>query len=263
MTAVRALARVLKLIYLGTVHARMHLTSYVASLVGSALWFVFVFAPVLVLSGDAVSAYTTFLPGLLALLSCGVAVSTAVEFLRWFVNQGLTDMFRENGLNVFSYLLSSVHVDVLAFSPLSYLLIGYTSSYYVGLDPLVIMPPRPYYFLAALMMLVPTYLLVGSLVAYLYTVTRISSAWTLLLQLALMLGTVVPPTLPPDPLVYLANPATIASELARAAYYSNVIDDGLLAVLSIVVAPAYLVVAHLLGRKSDKRISRHGLEYRY
>lgn len=259
---IKSLTKVLKLMYFGTLHVKMHLTSYIASVVSSSLWFIFMFVPVIALSGDVVKAYVTFLPGLLALLSCGVAISSAVEFLRWFVNQGLTDMFRENGLNTFSYLLSSVHVDVPLFGLLSYMLVGYVTSYYIGLDPQIIIPLRPNYFIAALIVLAPTYLLTGSLVAYLYTITRISSAWMLLLQLALALGTVVPPS-PPNYLIYLLNPATIVSELTRAAYYSNIIDENLLIALMVLMTPLYLVLAYLLGRESDKYISKYGLEYRY
>ncbi len=261
--SLKPLLRILKILYFGTYLIKIHLTSYIASIINGALWFILILVPAMTFSEDVSKAFTIFLPGVLVLMSCGVAVAAAIEFLRWYVNQGLTDMFRECGLNVFSYLLSGVHIDTFIFGLLSYMLIGAASSYYVGLKPSAIIPLRPLYFMASLLTIIPAYLLIGSMTAYIYTVTRISSAWMLLAQMILTIGTLVPPSTSVNPLIYLINPATLASELARAAYGSNVVDESILIVLALPLSVIYIIIAYLLGVRSDRYISRYGLEYRY
>jgi len=259
----KVLTKVFKLMYIGTYIARIHLSSYIAWLVNSVLWFIFIFTPVMMLSEDVVKAFQTFVPGLLVMSCGGVAISATVEFLRWNVNQGITDTFRENGLNVFAYLLTGVHIDVIVHGLLSYTLLALGLSNYLNIGLPEVLPKNPVLFTIAIIALIPTYLLIGSITAYVYTVSRVSSAWMLIVQMLIAVGTVIPPNILTSSYLFLVNPLTIVAELARASYGQNVFELDTLLQLSIIALPLYVVVAYFISIKSDKYISRRGLEYRF
>ena len=166
-----ALRRTLYLFYIGTYLARMHIVSYIASIINSLLWFLVIFGPTLMFSPDPVRALRTFLPGTLAFTAASVGMWVSTEFLRWYVYHGLTDMFRECGLNVFHYLVLGVHIDVLIHVVLSYFLIAAVASFYVVSDVSLILPSNTLLFIIAVILAIATYILCGALLALLYTIT--------------------------------------------------------------------------------------------
>ncbi len=257
-----ALTRLLHLFYVGFTLARMHLTSYTASIASSVLWFTVIFVPVVVFTPEPTRAIHVFLPGVFGLSAASVGMWVATEFLRWYVYEGLTDMFRECGLNVFHYLLMGIHTDVPVHVVVSYFLASSIACIYVGLNLGVIVPENPAYLLLAYLTAIPVYLLCGALIAYLYTVTPIAGAWTNIIQMSVLVGTVIPPSVLPDPVYALVNPATIVAELARAAYEANFIPVSILLPLTPLVIVAYTITAYVISRACDRYIAKHGIRFR-
>ncbi len=257
-----SLRRTLHLFIIGAMLARMHFVSYIMAIVNSVLWLLIIFVPAVLLTGKPVDAFRTFIPGVLALSVGGVGMWAATEFLRWYVYEGLTDLFRENGLGVVHYLLAGAPIEALTHGVPTFLLAGIGVCAYLKLPLDVIVPTNPLALVAAVLASIPVYMVCGSIIAYFYTTTRISDAWTNLIQMLLALGTIVPPSIGGPPELYLANPATLVAELARAAYNANIIPSWELVVLTPVLSIVWLIVALLVGRLCDTYIARHGIEYR-
>lgn len=117
-------------------------------------------------------------------------------------------------------------------------------------------------FIIALVFSIAVYLFYGALAAYLYTVTPIHGAWTNIFQMIVVVGTIIPPKILPNPELALLNPATIVSELARASYNTNSIDIHLILVLTPILGTIYILSAYALSRYCEAHISRHGIMYR-
>ncbi len=257
-----ALRKLLHLLYVGTALARMHASSYLAATINAVLWFTLIFVPSILLTGNPEQAFLTFLPGVFALTIASTGMWSATEFLRWYVYQGLTDLFRECGLNVFHYLLCGIHTDVALQGFATYLLAAFVACYYANLDPLLVIPANPVLMVLAIAVAIPTYLLCGALMAYLYTATRIGGVWTNIIQMIVIVGTIVPPKALPIPWIALLNPATIVAELLRASYGTNTFSVEHLLALTPILATLYVVLAYVIAQASDRRIARYGIEFR-
>jgi ABC-2 type transport system permease protein len=258
-----SIRKAIHIIFVGFQLAKMHVTGYIASIISSVLWFTLMFIPTVLLSGLGGQALLMLAPGVFAMSMAMSSMWSATEFLRWYVNQGLTDLFRECGLNVFHYLFSGVLVDTAIAGMAGYLLSAVVASAYLGIDPRIFLQANPLYIALALIAAIPVYLAIGSLVGYILTATRISTAWISLLQTLTSIGTVIPPKVFPDPRIALVNPATIVAELFRAAYGTNIIPLNSLLLLTPPYVIALTLIGYWLGMLSEKRIARHGLEYRY
>lgn len=250
------------LLYIGTQLARMHAISYIASFLNSVLWFLVLYIPVTVLSPNQILAIKTFLPGVFGMTVASLSMWTATEFLRWYVYHGLTDMFRECGFSVLHYLVSAVHIDVILFATSTYFTSAIAAALTIGIDPSIMLPHNGTYFLIAFIVAIPTYLLYGSLIGYLFTSTSIGGVWTNIFQMIIALGTIIPPSIAPDPRILLINPATIVAELVRAAYGTNIIDLNTLALLAPIAVVLYSLATYLISNKCEKYIAKHGLKYR-
>lgn len=256
------LKKIAYLLYIGTQLARMHAVSYIASFLNSILWFLVLYIPVTVLSPNQILAIKTFLPGVFGMTIASLSMWTATEFLRWYVYHGLTDMFRECGFSVLHYLISAVHIDVILFATSTYFASAIAATLVVGLDPFIMFPHSVAYFIIALIVAIPTYLLYGSLIGYLFTSTSIGGVWTNIFQMIITFGTIVPPSIAPDPRILLMNPATIVAEFVRAAYGTNIIDVNTLTLLTPIVILLYSLTAYLISNKCEKYIAKYGLKYR-
>ncbi len=252
-----------RLLYVGTILARLHIVSYLTSIINGVLWLVLVLVPSIVLTGRTVEALLTFLPGVFALIAASSGMWTATEFLRFYVYQGLTDMFRECGLTVFHYLVCGIHIDVLLIGLATYLLASTVSCLYLGVDLSILVPGDPIAIAIAFVTAIASYMLCGSLIAYLYTVTRIGGVWTNLIQMLLVIGTIIPPSVLPSPWIALINPATIVAELLRASYGTNILPKNTLFILSLPLTAIYIVLSYVVSKACERRIARYGVEYRY
>ena len=257
-----SLRRFIHLLYIGTSLARMHLTSYVASVINTVLWFAIIFVPATYFSPNPLRAIHVFLPGTIGFTAAATGMWVATEFLRWYVHQGLTDMFRECGLNVFHYLVCGVHIDLLAHTVISYFAATLFTLAYLHASPAQVLPQNPYLFILAVLTAVPAYLLCGSLIAYLYTVTPLGGVWTNIIQMVVTIGTIVPPTVLPKPELALINPAALAAELARASYEANFIPINTLLTLVVPLTLTYLILSYVIATYCDKYIAKYGLRYR-
>jgi len=256
------LRRFTHLLYIGTNLARMHVSSYVASTINTVLWFSIVFVPTTLFSPNPLKALHVFLPGTIGFTAAATGMWVATEFLRWYVHEGLTDMFRECGLNVFHYLVCGFHIDLITLTLVSYLAVTSLATTYLGVPITHVLPTNPLLFALAFILAVPAYLLCGALIAYLYTVTPVGGAWTNLIQMVLIVGTIVPPKVLPNPELALINPAVLASELARASYGANFIPVNTLLVLATPLALTYLALAYIISKYCDKYIAKYGIRFR-
>lgn len=254
--------KVAYLLYIGTQLARMHAISYITSFLNSVLWFLVLYIPVTVLSPNQVLAIKTFLPGVFGMTIASLSMWTATEFLRWYVYHGLTDMFRECGFSIIHYLVSALHIDVILFATSTYFASTIAAALAIGLDLSIMLPHSVAYFMMALIVAIPTYLLYGSLIGYLFTSTSIGGVWTSIFQMIITFGTIVPPSVAPDPRMLLINPATIVAELVRASYGTNVIDTNTLTLLTPITIVLYSLSAYLISNKCEKYIAKYGLKYR-
>ncbi len=259
---VKGLRKLAYLLYIGTMLSRMHLSSYIVSCLSTVLWFLVVFIPVMIFSPDPVKAFRTFLPGMFAMGAAALGMWVATEFTRWYVYQGLTDMFRECGLNVLHYMVCGMHIDLGLANIATFLLSAVAMSISITGSITLVIPHSLALFLAAIASSIAPYLLCGSLAAYLYAKTRASGTWTNVLQMLLVVGTVIPPSSFPKPEVAFANPATIVAELMRAAYGSSTIPLSELYVIAPIALVFEVVMAIVIAKASEKEIAKHGLEYR-
>lgn len=255
--------RVSHLIYIGFQLAKMHVTSYAASIVSSVLWFTLMFVPTILFSGLREQALFLLAPGGYAMGIAMSAMWVATEFLRWNVYHGLTDLFRECGLNVFHYLLSNSIVDVIFTGFIIYSLSMVMASAYLGISIATILPARPVYIALATLLAVPVYLLVGALIGLLMASTNIGGVWVNIIQILATFGTVVPPKIFPSPWIALANPATIVAELFRAGYGTNTLPLPHLLIMTPLLIIVYTIASMWIGLLCEKRIARYGMEYRY
>jgi ABC-2 type transport system permease protein len=255
--------RLAHLIYIGFQLAKMHITSYVASIVSSVLWFSIMFIPTVLFSGLGVQALLALAPGVYAMAVAMSAMWVSTEFLRWNVYHGLTDLFRECGLNVFHYLLSNSIVDVIFTGFASYFLSIAIASAYLKISITAALPQNPIYIALATLLAIPVYLLMGALIGYLMTSTNISGVWVNIIQILTTFGTVVPPKIFPNPWIALANPATIVAELFRAGYGINNLPLTQLLTLTPLFTAIFIVVSSWIGLLCERRIARYGMEYRY
>lgn len=255
--------RILHVLYIGFVLSRMHITSYIASIASSVLWFTIMFVPTVIFSGHPLEALSLLLPGVYALAIASAAMWTSTEFLRWNVYHGLTDLYRENGLTVFHYLLSNSIVDSILFGVSTYILSAYIVSSYLGIEIFAALPKNYLYLFIAIALAIPTYLLVGSIIGYLMASTSISGSWVNIIQMIIAFGTIVPPKAFPNAWILLANPPTIVAEILRIGYNSNAIPSGILIVIGIIMIFLYTALGYIIGVLCDRRIARHGLEYRF
>lgn len=254
------IGRITKLLYIGINLAKLHISSYITSLINGVLWFTLIFVPTIFLTGRIESLFL-LLPGVFALIVSSSGMWTATEFLRWYVDQGLTDMFRENGLNVFHYMVSGVFIDTI-FSFLSYILTAIVASYYLSINILLIIPHQPIYMFIAILYSISIYLFYGALIGYVYTVTRISGVWTNIIQIMIAIGTIIPPTIFPNPWISIVNPATIASELLRASYGYNILGIELLLAITPIAFLLNVATSYIVCMLGDRYTARYGIEYR-
>ncbi len=254
------IGRIIRLFYIGINLAKLHITSYIASLINGVLWFILIFIPTIFLTGRVESLFL-LLPGVFALTISSSGMWTATEFLRWYVDQGLTDMFRENGLNILHYMVSGVFIDIL-FSFLGYILTTIVAIYYLSIDILLIIPHQPIYMLISMLYSASVYLFYGALIGYIYTVTRISGVWTNIIQIMIAIGTIIPPNVFPNSWISIANPASIASELLRASYGYNTLRIELLLAITPITFILNIIISYIICRLSDRYIARYGIEYR-
>ncbi len=252
----------LHLMYIGTYFAKMHLTSYLTSILNAVLWFALVFGPTVVFSPDPVRALRTFLPGTIGFTAASIGMWVSTEFLRWYVYHGLTDMFRECGLGVLHYLICGIHIDLLIDVVLGYFAVMSFASLYVGFNPSLVLPEDPLLFLLAIALAVPPYLLCGSLIAYLYVKTPIGGVWTNVIQMAVVMGTIIPPATIPIPELTLINPATLTAEIARASYGTNTIDKTTLLTLTPIITAVQLALTYIVTKQTEKQIAKQGIRYR-
>lgn len=254
--------RILHVLYIGFVLSRMHIAGYIASIVNSILWFIVMFVPTVIFSGYPLEALSVLLPGIYALTVASSAMWTSTEFLRWNVYQGLTDMYRENGLTVFHYLLSNSVVDSVVIGTSTYILSAYIIASYLGLGIEAALPKNYLYLFLAIALSIPTYLLVGSIIGYLMASTSISGSWVNIIQMIIALGTIVPPKTFPNAWILLANPPAIVAEILRIGYNTNTLPPDILVAIGVAMIFVYTALGYFIGVLCDKRIARHGLEYR-
>jgi len=258
-----SVTRLARLLYIGLNLSRMHLVSYVVNGLSAALWLLVVFVPTVVLTGHPLHAFRVFLPGVFAMSVGAIGMWIATEFTRWSVYQGLTDMFRECGLGVLHYLVSCVIVDCVAMSVATYFITACGVAAYISSSLSIVLPQNPLLFLYAVALSVAPYLLCGAATALLYVRTRISGAWTNLFQMALALGTVVPPKAFGIPWLALVNPATVVAEVMRCAYGAPSIPPSILLPLAPIIAGIEIALAIALAERADREIALRGIEFRF
>ncbi len=257
------LKKTLHVIYVGFVLSKMHITAYVAAIINTILWFTIIFVPATVFSEDPKMAVSMFLPGVYALTVASAAMWTATEFLRWNVYHGLTDLYRENGLTVFHYLISYSIVDSIFFGVATYFASTYIIASYTGLSFFNALPANPQYLLLAIVVAIPMYLLMGSLIGYLMASTSVSGAWINIIQMIVAFGTIVPPKTIPSGWLILLNPSTYVAEILRIGYNTNTVSSNALVVSIPIAIALFTLLGYWIGFLCDKRIARYGLEYRY
>jgi len=256
-------SKLLRLLYIGLNLSRMHLVSYVVNGLSAALWLLVIFVPTVVLTGHPLHAFRIFLPGVFAMSAGAIGMWIATEFTRWSVYQGLTDMFRECGLGVLHYLVSCVIVDCVAMSVVTYFITACGVAAYISGSLSIVLPQNPLLFVYAVALSIPPYLLCGAATSLLYVKTRISGAWTNLFQMALALGTVVPPKAFGVPWIALVNPATVVAEVMRCAYGAPTMPPSILLPLTPLIAGIEIGLAVLLAQRADREIAVRGIEFRF
>ncbi|MEM4946918.1 MAG: hypothetical protein QXH05_02050, partial [Thermosphaera sp.] len=174
----RRLDRYLRLLYVGAILVKLHLTSYLSLIVNVIFWSILLIIPTSMFSPDFSNSLKTFIPGLVAMSIASMGLWTGTEFLRWMVHDGLTDMFRENGLGVYHYIVSTLPIDVILLGIIPLLLLGVISSWFFEIDYLWILTGDMLPLLMGVLSLMIVELFYGSLSGYLYTKTRLSSSWT-------------------------------------------------------------------------------------
>ncbi len=252
----------LHLLIVGTTLSKLHAVSYVVSCLSTVMWFLVIFVPVTLFSPNPIAAFKTFLPGVLAMGAASVGMWVATEFTRWYVYQGLTDLFRECGLGVLHYLFCSIHIDLLLANTATFFASALAVSWALTGSPTLAIPSNPWLLALAVASSIPTYLLCGSLTALLYCKTGASGTWTNVLQILVTVGTVVPPTALPKPELAFVNPAAIVAEIARAAYGAPSIPLSELLPLTPIAIATQLALALYVSKLVDEEIARHGLEFR-
>lgn len=259
----RSLNRHMRLLYLGIVLVRLHLTSYLSLIVNVVFWSILLIIPASMFSPDPYTSLRTFVPGLVAMSIASMGLWTGTEFLRWMVHEGLTDMFRENGLGVYHYILSTLPVDIVLLGVIPLLLLGVISSWFFRIDCLWIVKGNILPLILGVLSLMIVELFYGSLSGYLYTKTRLSSSWTGLLQILVTIGTVMPSNVYPNPYLAFLNPASLSAELLRASYGVSSIDVLHLVFATMPLILLYLYLSMHLSKSADKLIAKYGIEYRF
>jgi ABC-2 type transport system permease protein len=258
----KTFTRYLRLLYVGGVLARLHLTSYLAWIINGVFWSIILIIPASYLSPNPVITLKLLVPGIIGMSLASTGLWTGTEFLRWMVHDGLTDMFRENGMGVFHYIVCTLPVDLLLSGVVSLALLGLVSSGFYGIDPVWWLRGDPLLMTLGLFTLMVVELFYGNLAGYLYTKTRLSSSWTGILQIGVTVGTVIPASAYPLPYLAFLNPASLSAELLRASYGVSGFLSRPLMLLTSVLTPTYLLVGWVLSKKCDELIARYGLEYR-
>jgi len=258
----KILTRYLRLLYVGGVLARLHLTSYISWIINGVFWSIILIIPASYLSPDPLITLKLLVPGIVGMSLASTGLWTGTEFLRWMVHDGLTDMFRENGLGVYHYIVCTLPVDLMLTGLASLALLGLVSSGFYSINPAWWLEGNPLLITLGLSTLMVVELFYGALAGYLYTRTRLSGSWTGLLQIVVTVGTIIPASTYPLPYIAFLNPASLSAELLRASYGISGFEPAFLVLLTGILTPTYLYIGWILSKKSDELIARHGLEYR-
>ncbi|MEM4537956.1 MAG: hypothetical protein QXP68_04335 [Thermosphaera sp.] len=259
----RRLDRYLRLLYVGAILVKLHLTSYLSLIVNVIFWSILLIIPTSMFSPDFSISLKTFIPGLVAMSIASMGLWTGTEFLRWMVHDGLTDMFRENGLGVYHYIVSTLPIDVILLGIIPLLLLGVISSWFFEIDYLWILTGDMLPLLMGVLSLMIVELFYGSLSGYLYTKTRLSSSWTGLLQIMVTIGTVIPSKAYPNPYLAFVNPASLSAELLRASYGVSCIESSHLVFITLPFIFFYTYLSKLFSKWADELMAKYGVEYRF
>lgn len=261
MRVLERIRNVVVLTYLGFRLMRYFVTGYLTSVLNSVLWFLLVYAPVITFTTDPARTVQLFLPGFLAYTVVSWCGWAATEYLRHFLYEGLLDLYRECGLGVREYLVSTMLSEGIVIPVLTYIALYVAAVEYAGLPLTAAFPRNWLYAVLALVLALPPAYLYGNLVALFFTLTPAGNIWTNLIQMTLLIGTVIPPTVSPRPELVLLNPATTAAELMRWAYGTTTIAPEHMLVAAPVTAVVSLVLGHVAGSLCDKYIAKHGVRY--
>jgi len=251
----------LQLTYIGFALARQHITSYVTSLLGSVFWFILLMIPSAMYSGNPEALVVLYLPSYLAMAICMVSISSSVEFLRWYVYDGLTDMYREAGLGVYHYVLSGFVVDA-SFAFTSFAILASIAGQYAGLSPMWFLRLNPVFIPLVILASLSTEVFFGGLTSVIYTNTRLGGGFHGFLQMAVAISTYTPLWLLPNPFIGFVNPAILLAEVMRAGYGYSTIPGDLLLIISPGLIALYFLVGFALFKAADKTIAKYGLEFR-
>lgn len=258
---VSALKMFLRLTYVGLAMARQHITSYVASLVGTVFWFLLIMIPSALYSGDPRSLLVLYLPSYFAMALAMASTSDSVEFLRWYVYDGLTDVFREAGLGVYHYVVSCFVVDVL-FVFASFAVLASVTGHYAGLDACWFLGLNPAFIPLVVLASLATQVFFGGLTSVIYTNTRFGGGFHGFLQMVVAASTYIPLWRLPNPLLGLVNPTLVLAEVLRASYGYSSITSSLLVPMSSALAVLHFLAGYTLFRVADRTIARYGVEFR-
>ncbi|MGC8982260.1 MAG: hypothetical protein ACP5KA_00665 [Desulfurococcaceae archaeon] len=258
MSAIKAFIR---LTYLGFVMARQHAVSYIAYIINAVFWLLLVMLPSAIYSRNPHQFVVLFLPAYVAMMVASTGASSAFEFLSWYVYQGLTDVYREAGLGVYHYLVSSHVVDFLI-SLTSYFLLAFIVGSQIGLEPAWFLRVNPLYFSLLFPAAVAVETFFGGLVAVILTTTRIGTGFYGFLLMLLSITAYTPLWLLPSPLLGFLSPAVLVAELLRASYGYSTIPGGLLLGMALLLILVYYFAGYAMCKLADKTIAKYGIEFR-
>ncbi|GEM_PF-921229 len=260
---VRLVRRALTLMYIGFRLSLYYIPLMIMYALSAALWFVFILNPVALLAKSKSQALLTFLPGLLTaiVVSCGMHEST--EFLRFYVRQGIFDMFRECGLGVLHYLIANVLFDIFVIGMPSYLLSALIVLYYTGLSPTLLIPHSITMFVLGLAALVISHILFGMIVACLYTFTTLSEVWLGMLEAFVAVCSLLPVSAFPSTIAGLALPVTLVTEIMRAAYGTNTVPTNILLPALALSGACQIAATYLMHKLCERHIAKRGVPLRW
>lgn len=257
----KVLSRYYRLLYAGYVVARQHATSYLAAAVSSFFWFLIIMLPAVYYSDNPEQLVAVYTPAYLALFMASAGANSSAEFLRWYVYEGLTDVYREAGLGVYHYTVSTWLFD-FTIAIASYTLLATTVGYYTKLGPLWFTRLNPLLLPLILVSAFSTLVFFGGVIALLYTHTRLGGSFHGLVQMAIAVSAYTPLWRLPNPLIGLLNPAVYLAEVTRLIYGYSTIPSIILLALSPALIVLYFLAGYSMFKLSDRVIARYGLEFR-
>ncbi len=251
---------ILNMLYVGLRLAKYHIRFYILSIIGVILWFVVVFCTGLVLSANPINVVRYYFPGIIAFSMLSNGLWNAVEYFRFYLYQGLTDLFMECGITILDYSVMFLLVDGLAISLITYILIVVIASFYINKPIILLLPKKIIPFVVGILSSIPEFILSSSMIGLLLASTPIEEAVVSILQFVYLVGTVIPPNTI-GTIAYFF-PGTIASELLRAGYGTNTLSIETLYIVDLVCIVVQIISAIFISRLCDRVVKKRGIVIR-